>query len=54
MLPMGVDATAVRLLWCVLSIFGGAIVGGVIAYLLAWFIIPPAPLATLHTAPSTT
>jgi phage shock protein PspC (stress-responsive transcriptional regulator) len=35
-----VDATAVRLIWCVLSIFCGAIVGGVIAYLFAWFIIP--------------
>jgi phage shock protein PspC (stress-responsive transcriptional regulator) len=47
----GVDATAVRLLWCVMSIFGGAIVGGVIAYLLAWFIIPQAPPAVaLSTA----
>ena len=35
-----VDATAVRLVWCVLSILCGAVVGGVIAYLLAWFIIP--------------
>jgi phage shock protein PspC (stress-responsive transcriptional regulator) len=46
----GVDATAVRLLWCVLSILGGAIVGGVIAYLLAWFIIPQAPAVVLPTA----
>jgi len=46
----GVDATAVRLLWCVLSIFGGAVVGGVIAYLLAWFIIPQAPAVVLPTA----
>ena len=46
----GVDATAVRLLWCVLSILGGAIVGGVIAYLLAWFIIPQAPAVALPTA----
>jgi phage shock protein C len=28
-----VDATAIRLLWVVLSIFFGAILGGVIAYL---------------------
>jgi phage shock protein C len=46
----GVDATAVRLVWCVLSILGGAIVGGVIAYLLAWFIIPQAPVAVLPAA----
>jgi len=35
-----VDATAVRLLWVVLSILCGAIVGGVIAYVVAWLIIP--------------
>jgi phage shock protein PspC (stress-responsive transcriptional regulator) len=46
----GVDATAVRLLWCVLSILGGAIVGGVIAYLLAWFIIPQAQAVVLPAA----
>jgi phage shock protein PspC (stress-responsive transcriptional regulator) len=46
----GVDATAVRVLWCVVSILGGAIVGGVIAYLLAWFIIPPAPAVVLPAA----
>lgn len=37
-----VDSTAVRLLWVVLSIFVGAVIGGVIAYLLAWLIIPRA------------
>jgi phage shock protein C len=35
-----VDATAVRLGWCVVSILCGAVVGGVVAYLVAWFIIP--------------
>ncbi len=35
-----IDATLVRLVWAVLSIVPGAIVGGVIAYLLAWFIMP--------------
>jgi phage shock protein PspC (stress-responsive transcriptional regulator) len=39
----GVDATPIRLLWVVLSILCGAIVGGVIAYLIAWLIIPRAP-----------
>jgi phage shock protein C len=49
-----VDPTIVRLAWVVLSIVAGAVVFGVIAYVVAWFIIPPAPVATLHTSPSTT
>jgi phage shock protein PspC (stress-responsive transcriptional regulator) len=36
----GVDATPIRLLWVILSILFGAVIGGVIAYLLAWIIIP--------------
>lgn len=36
----GVDATPIRLLWVILSILCGAIIGGVIAYLIAWVIIP--------------
>lgn len=35
-----VDATPIRLLWLIGSILFGAIIGGVIAYLLAWIIIP--------------
>ena len=46
----GVDATAIRLLWCVLSILFGAVIGGVIAYVAAWFIIPRSPELTLSTA----
>jgi phage shock protein C len=45
----GVDATAVRLLWVILSILGGAVVGGVIAYALAWLIIPKSPGAAIST-----
>jgi phage shock protein PspC (stress-responsive transcriptional regulator) len=30
----------VRLVWVILSIIGGAVIGGVIAYVLAWLIIP--------------
>jgi phage shock protein PspC (stress-responsive transcriptional regulator) len=37
-----VDATALRLLWAVLTILPGAILGGVLAYLIAWLIMPPA------------
>jgi len=46
-----VDVTAVRLVWVVLSIYPGAIVLGVIAYVIAWFIIPSEPLAPMQPAP---
>ena len=36
----GVDATPIRLLWVILSILCAAVIGGVIAYLIAWVIIP--------------
>ena len=38
------DPTIVRLVWAVLSVVPGGFVGGVVAYLLAWFIMPKAPL----------
>ena len=37
----GVDATIVRLAAVILAIYPGAVIGGVIAYLIAWFIMPP-------------
>jgi phage shock protein C len=43
----GVDATAVRVTWAILSIVCGAVIGGVIAYLAAWFIIPRATHAAV-------
>jgi len=36
----GVDSTPVRLLWVILSILCGAVIGGLIAYAIAWVIIP--------------
>ncbi len=36
----GGDPTAVRLLWAVLTIFPGAILCGVVAYVAAWIIMP--------------
>lgn len=45
-----VDATAVRLVWVILSIFCGVVIGGVIAYLLAWLIIPQAADGSMSTA----
>ena len=46
------DSTAVRLLWVVLSIFVGAVIFGVIAYLLAWLIIPRAAGVSVTTTMS--
>jgi phage shock protein C len=45
----GVDATIVRLVCVILAIYPGAVVCGVIAYLIAWFIIPTAhpPMQTV-------
>lgn len=36
---MGVDPTVIRLLWVIITIFSG-IAPGIIAYILAWTIIP--------------
>ena len=48
-----VDSTAVRLLWVLGSIFIGAIIGGVIAYLFAWLIIPQTRDTPMSTAVAT-
>jgi phage shock protein C len=47
-----VDPTIMRVSWVIVSIIAGAVVFGVVAYLVAWFIIPPAPTAALHPSPS--
>lgn len=49
-----VDPTIVRVSWVILSIIAGAVIFGVVAYLIAWFIIPSSPVVALHTSPSTT
>jgi phage shock protein C len=41
---LDVDPTIVRLIWVALSVVPGGLVGGVLAYLLAWIIIPKTPL----------
>ena len=58
---LGVDVTFVRTAWVVLSIVPGAIIGGIIAYLLAWLVmpersafdapVPPRPHASLVLPP---
>ena len=40
---LGVDSTVIRLVWALLSIVPGAIVGGIVAYVIAWMVIPEAP-----------
>src|SRR5439155_25917576 len=45
------DVTAVRLAWVILSIVPGGLIGGVLAYLAAWMIMPESTeqaLATEH------
>jgi len=46
-----VDVTVVRLIWVVLSIYPGAIILGVVAYAIAWFVIPSEPHLPLEHAP---
>ena len=47
-----VDSTAVRVVWAILSIVPGAIVLGLLAYFVAWFIMPAGPAASIQHAPS--
>jgi phage shock protein PspC (stress-responsive transcriptional regulator) len=47
------DPTIVRLIWAALSVVPGGFVGGILAYVFAWIIIPkgPEPGATLAGTP---
>jgi phage shock protein C len=49
-----VDPTIVRVTWVILSIVAGAVIFGVVAYLIAWFIIPLPPAEAWQASPSTT
>lgn len=51
---LNVDSTVVRLAWAVLTIVPGTIVLGVLAYAVAWFIIPEGAAGTVSPAPTTT
>jgi phage shock protein C len=42
---LDVDPTLVRLLWAILTLIPGFVLGGILAYLVAWMIVPKAPLA---------
>ena len=48
---LGVDATPVRVLWIVLSVLPGAVIGGLVAYLAAWLIVPKEPTIVVQQQP---
>ena len=48
----GVDPTLVRLLWAIATIVPGAVVFGILAYLVAWFIMPEKPVPGVATTTS--
>jgi phage shock protein PspC (stress-responsive transcriptional regulator) len=49
----GVDSTLLRIAAVVLAIYPGAIICGVLVYLITWFVMPGALTAALQTSPST-
>jgi len=49
---LDVDSTAIRVVWVVLSIVPGCIVMGVVAYFVAWFIMPEPTTAVTQTVPN--
>jgi phage shock protein C len=48
----GLDSTLVRLAAVIIAIYPGCVIGGVVAYLIAWFIMPARPAASLQPAAS--
>ncbi len=46
---LGVDPTLVRLLWLIAVIFGGT---GILAYIIAWIVMPEEPEAKPASAPA--
>ena len=48
----GLDSTLVRLAAVVIAIYPGCVIGGIVAYLIAWFIMPTRPAALLQPAAS--
>jgi phage shock protein PspC (stress-responsive transcriptional regulator) len=48
------DPTLVRVAWIIISVVPGFVVFGLMAYAVAWFVMPKGPIAILHPSPSTT
>jgi phage shock protein PspC (stress-responsive transcriptional regulator) len=47
-----IDPTVVRVVWAVLTVVPGAIVLGLVAYVIAWFIMPEGTSASAAAAPT--
>ena len=47
-----IDSTVVRVVWVILGIVPGCFILGVLAYLVAWFIIPERTTSSSQAAPS--
>ena len=47
-----IDSTVVRVVWVILGIVPGCFILGLLAYLVAWFIIPERATSTSQAAPS--
>ena len=48
----GLDSTIVRLAAVIIAIYPGAVIGGIVGYLIAWFIMPSRPAPSLQPAAS--
>ena len=46
-----IDATVIRIAAVILAIYPGAVIGGVLTYVVAWLVIPPAPPTQFEAAP---
>jgi phage shock protein PspC (stress-responsive transcriptional regulator) len=49
----GLDSTLVRLAAVILAIYPGAVICGVLAYIIGWLVMPSAPAAAFEPSPST-
>ncbi len=49
---LDVDPTVIRIIWVVLTIVPGAILGGLLVYLLAWMVMPEGPRPALASQAS--
>lgn len=50
----GFDSTLVRIATVVLAIYPGAVICGILLYVVAWFVMPSAPTSSLEPSPSPT
>ena len=48
------DPTMVRVAWIIISVVPGFVIFGLLAYLVAWFVMPKGPMPVLQPSPSTT